>query len=80
MFMENRKSVAQVVKKDGILSSLLAPLDCSIEMTATKDIEITAAKILRSTKKNQLIVSEMRLGAFPIRFHADENALEVVKF
>jgi len=54
-FMENWKSVAPVAKKDGILPSLLTPLDRSIEMTATKDIGMTAAKILQSANKNQLV-------------------------
>jgi NAD(P)H dehydrogenase (quinone) len=54
-FMENWGSVAPVAKKDGVLPSLLGPLDKPYEMVATEDIGRVCAEVLLSSEKSQRI-------------------------
>jgi uncharacterized protein YbjT (DUF2867 family) len=54
-FMENWKSVAQVAKNDGVLPSLLTPLERKIEMVATEDIGRVCAELLTSNVLSQKI-------------------------
>ena len=54
-FMENWKNVAPVAHKDGVLPSLLVPLDRQIEMVSAVDIGRVCAEVLMSDKKSQLI-------------------------